>query len=59
MLAQQITKSEVAHLGMQPKKVSESGTKSQRSGGVSEREHLDMSIAEQERLALDMLSRRV
>lgn len=59
MLAQPITKPEVGHLGMQPKKVSDSRTESLRSGGVSERKHLDMSIAEQERLALDMLSRRL
>ena len=44
---------------MQPKKVTGSGTESLRSGGISKCKHLEMSIAEQERLALNMLSRRV
>ncbi len=59
MLAQPITKPEVAHLGMQPKKSSESGIESFRNGRVPERRDLEMSVAEQERMALEMLSRRV
>ena len=48
--AQAKAKPEVAHLGMQPKKA----LVSQRTSGFG---HERLSIAEQERLALDMLAR--
>ena len=57
--AQSAAKPEVAHLGMQPRKApsgkAEFGKGQKKRKGL---EHETMSIAEQERLALNMLSRR-
>lgn len=56
-LAQPKAKPEVAHLGMQPRKAPSSKTGARRSETESIIGHESLSIADQERLALDMLSR--